>query len=103
MAFLANQTYDGPGEHAGIGRAVRLMASHAAFDFHRRVLIHEWPSHIAMALQAARLIGGHRLQRARFKRPVRIVAVDAGHRALGKPVSIGLLEARPNILVAGCA
>ena len=103
MAFLANQTYDGPGEHPGIGRTVRLVARHAAFGFHRRMLVDEWPPHIAVAFQAARFIRPDGLQRTWLEFSVRIVAIDAGHRTLRKTVGKRLLETGPDILVAGSA
>src|SRR5262245_19987326 len=56
-----------------------------------------------MAAVTARLVGGERSSGALRPASMRIVAVDAGHRALLELVSVGALEFGPRGRVAGGA
>src|SRR5262252_8901587 len=76
---------------------MRLMTGRAALQPHRRVFKREGPALIAMALEAARLIGRNHPHRSRRKAPMRIVAIHAGHGAFGKPMLVGPLELRPDV------
>ena len=69
----------------------------AAFQLHRGVLEDEGAALIAVAIDAARLVGLDGLDLARQEAAVRIVAIDAGHGAFRQPVLVGPLEARPDI------
>src|SRR5689334_5778560 len=51
-------------------------------------------------LMQAGLVGLDSLDLARQEAAVRIVAIDAGHGAFGEPVTVGPLEAGPDIRVA---
>ena len=86
MAFEAYQPYFLADQHLRVRRPVRHMAALAAFLPDRSVLEGEWPAFIAMALEAARLIGARHAHEAGLEAAVRIVAIDAGHRVFGNPV-----------------
>ena len=72
-----------------------FVAGRAAFKTNRRVIENEGPALVAMALQAARLVGGNGLHRARQNAPVRIVAIDARYRAFRNLVPMRTLKRRP--------
>ena len=79
---------------------MRLVARHAALQADRRVLVGEGPGLVAMALEAARLVGADGLDGARQEAAVRVVAVHAGHGAFRQPVLVRPLEAGPHVRVA---
>src|SRR5438270_6731272 len=72
------------------------MAARAAFKSYRRVLEGERASFIAVASQASGLVRSEHLQHGRSHGSVRVVAIDAGHRALGQLVMDRPLELRPD-------
>ena len=79
------------------------MARRAAFKAHRRVLESERPALVAVAVEASRLVRGEDLRHRRPDAAVRIVAIDAAHRAFRQLVVIGPLELRPHVEVAARA
>jgi hypothetical protein len=100
------QTYllhNRPRQHAWIGRPVRLMARGATFKAHRCVFKGEWAAFVSMALEAARFVGGKALSHRRSYASVRVVAIDAGHRAFRYPVMKWILKLRHYVGVAGGA
>jgi hypothetical protein len=52
----------------------------------------KWTAFIAMAIQASRLIRAERLRHRGLHAAMRIVTIDATHRALGQLVVKGLLK-----------
>ena len=89
-----------PCQHPRIGRAVWLMASLAALESHGRVLERKRSPLVGMAAKAARLVGCECLQQTRVRCPVRIVAIDAGHRALREAVRMRLSKLAPGACMA---
>src|SRR5262249_31183919 len=83
-----------------IRRPVRHMARGASFQPHRSVLEREWPGFIAVTIDARHLVRSSRLYGAWQHRSVRVVAIDAAHRAFRQSMLVRLLEARPNIGMA---
>lgn len=82
---------------------MRLVATAAALESHRSVFKGERPALVAVAAEAIGLIGSeHRLHR-RPHAAVRIVAIDAAHRAFRQSMVLRLLELRPDILVTSGA
>ena len=100
VAFHADEPNLRPGEHARIGGTVRLMARRTALQSHGSMFENEGASLIAMTLEAARLVGIHRLNGFRQEGSMRIVAVHAGHGALRQLMGIRFLKAGPDIGVA---
>src|ERR1700730_2464640 len=68
-------------EQLGIAGSVRGMADRAAFDFRRRMLEHEGPLLVGMALHAGGVSSGIEARLFLFESPVRIVAIAALPRA----------------------
>jgi len=79
------------------------MTAPAPFKAHRGVLECKGAALVAMAIEATRLIGGKYLSHGRPEAAMRVMAVDAGHRALGQFVMVGPLKLRPNIGVTTLA
>ena len=73
------------------------MTGGASLEAHGAMLEGKWTSLIAVAAQAPRFIGGETLRHRRPDAAVRIVAIDAAHRAFGKFVVSGPLKLRPHI------
>ena len=103
VALQADQAHFRTRQHPWIGRAMRLMAGHTAFETHRPVLERERSALVAMAVQASRLVRGEGLRHRGADTAVRIVAVDATHRAFRQLMMIGLLKLRPDIDMAARA
>ena len=103
VALQANQAHFVTNQHAWIGRAVRLMTGHAAFEAHWRMFEHEGTTLIAVALEAGRLIAECNPHGLRHGAPVRIMTVGARHRAFGQAMLVRLLKRRPNRKMAGRA
>src|SRR5277367_5014914 len=76
------------------------MAGGAAFEPYRSVLECERPALVAVAIQASRLVRREGLGHPRTHAAVRIVAIDAAHRALGQLVMIGPLKLSPHVEMA---
>jgi hypothetical protein len=100
VALQAHEADLRPGEHARVGRAVRLMAGHTTFEPHGGMLVSERPSLVAMALEAAGFVGVGGLDGPRQEAAVWIVAIHAGHGALRHPMLEWLLKAGPHIRMA---
>src|SRR3954447_806680 len=80
---------------------MRLVTGGARLGFHGRMLEDERPALVGVTLEAARLVRIHRPQYAAGEdAAVRVVAIYAGHRALGDAMLEGALETRPHIDVA---
>ncbi len=92
----------GPGQHARVGGAVRLMARCTAFQPHRCVLESERAALVAMARQAPGFVELH-FGNARQRLAMRIVTIDTGHRPLRDGMTMGLLKLGPGPGVAGRA
>jgi hypothetical protein len=92
-----------PGEHARICRAVRFMASGAAFEPHRRVFVGERTPLVAVAFEAAGFVPRNGLDLLGPETAVWIMAVDAGHRAFVQVMAVGTLELGPGVHMAGSA
>ena len=103
MAFLADEPYLGAGERHGVCRAVYLVTGLAALSFHRSVLKNKRSALIAMALVTAWLVGVGRLHRTLQQRPVRVMAIDARHRAFRQLVAERPLEVSPYLGMAAGA
>ena len=94
----------GARQHPRVGRAVRLMAGAAAFQpSPERARRRKGPALVAVALEAARLVGIARLDHLRQEAAVRIVAIHAGHGAFRQAVLVGALKAGPDVGVASGA
>ena len=83
VALQADQPHFLPDQHFRVRRAMRHMAALAAFFTHRGVFESERPAFVAMAVEAAGLIGAGD-PHCRFETAVRIMAVDARHRVFGE-------------------
>lgn len=94
--FLARQ-------HPRIRRAVRLVAAAATFKTDYRMLEGERTAFIPMTVETSWFIGGEYPGHCRPHGAVRIVAIDAGHGALGQLVVVGPLELCPDIDVTARA
>ena len=92
VAFQAEQAHLRPRQHTRIGRTMRLVAGHTTFKTHRLVLERERPALVAMAVEAPRLVRREALRHGRANTAVRIVTVDAAHRAFRQLVMIGPLK-----------
>jgi hypothetical protein len=90
-------------QQARVRRAVRLMATGTTLQPYRRMLKGKRTPFIAMAFKAARLVSKRSAHRLGLKTTMRIVTVDAGHRAFGKTVFIRTLKRSPHRQMAGCA
>jgi hypothetical protein len=64
------------------------------------VLKGEWTALVSMALEAARLVGGETLRHRGTNASMRVVAINAGHRAFGHPVMKRFLKLRYDVGVA---
>ena len=82
---------------------MRLVTAVAAFETHRRMLEGERSALIAVAAEAIRFIRSERGPHRRPGTAVRIVAIDAAHRAFRQPMMIRFLELRPDIQMASRA
>lgn len=87
-------------QHLRVLRAVWQMACRATFYFYGRMFEREGSAQVAVAAVATRVVRIDGLDHARSHRPVRVVAVNAVHRAFGQTVVIGFLEAGPDGLMA---
>ncbi len=103
MALQANQADFLTDEHAWIHRSMRLMTRATALEAHRCVLKCEGPAFVSMTSHATAIVSGIGLTHRLGDRPVRVVAVHAGHRPFGHSVMVGLLKGSPYIHVAGGA
>lgn len=109
VAFQTLQMDFGPREHAGIGRAVRLMAGPAAFLAYGRMLKNKRPAEAAVAIEAAGFVRGNGRQMIRQCTAVWVMATRAFDAALLETVPVRALElsnrcgvARAAILRGGC-
>src|SRR5215471_7752106 len=100
VTFHADEPHVSPRQHPRIRRPVRLMARAAPFEPHRSVVERKRPHLIAVTLGAGPFVGPHRLNRARRRRAMRVVAIDAAHCAFRQTMLVWLLKARPNIGMA---
>lgn len=104
MAFQALETDFMARQHPRIGRAMRFMAGAAAFHPHRGMFEGEWAALVAMAAEAAGLVGRDFPQRIRAQQPaVRIMAIHALHATFLKTVAVGLLKLGHGGGMAGAA
>ena len=108
MALKAYQPHLMLGQRPRIRRSMRLMARPAAFQLHRRMVERERSAFIAVAAEAARLIGGrspsHYREPRGLPRPAMgIVAIGAVHGILGQLVPIRLLKRSPHAQMARSA
>src|SRR4051812_48098072 len=76
------------------------MARAAAFQADRSMFKRKRPALISVTLEAARLVGIGGLNRARELRAVRIVAIDASHRAFWHAMLKRFLETCPDVRMA---
>src|SRR5580704_17227173 len=84
VALQAYQADLLPDQHARVGRSVNFMATAAAFKTYRRVLTGEWSALAAVTLQTSAFVGGENLRHRGPDPAMRVVAIHATHRALGK-------------------
>jgi hypothetical protein len=103
MAFQADRTDLTAREHTGIGGAVRLMATTAAFESYGGMFKGKRTTLVSVAFEATRFIGAEALRESGTTAPVGIVAIDATHGALRNAMMQRLLELRHHIDVAGRA
>ncbi len=104
VALQADEAHLVAGQHARIGRAVRLVAGRAAFQPHRRVLVGKRTALVAVALEAARLVGRHRLERTVASRlPCGLWQSTQDMAPLGQLVRVRPLERGPLRRVAARA
>ena len=99
MTLEADQPHFVADERARVGGSMRLMATAASLEADGSMIEGEWPALITMAGDATALVGGEGLSHGIFEASVRIVAVDAIHRILHEPVTVGLLKRSPDIQV----
>ena len=100
MAFETDLVHVIPRQHSGIQRTVWVMTGGATFEAHRSVLESEGPAFIAVAPETGGFVGIELAAQRGTDAAVRIVAVDATHRALRQTVVIGFLEGPPHVLMA---
>lgn len=87
---LQTQQVDlGRAQEARIGRAMRCVATHAAFRFYRHVLVDEWPLLIGVALVANRVAAGSGTHLAQCRGAMNVVAVAAGDESLVHTMVVG--------------
>jgi hypothetical protein len=85
-----------PGEHPGVGGAMRFMTGSATLKANGGVLEGEGAADLRVALEASRFVGGCELHHARTEASVRVVAIDARHGVLHQAVGERLLKGRPD-------
>lgn len=86
---LQTQQVDlGHAQEARIGRAVRCMATHAAFRLHRHVLVDEGSLLVGVALVANRVPAGSGTHLAQRRSAMRVMAVAAGDEPLIHPMVV---------------
>src|SRR5262249_54204122 len=90
-------------QHPGIRRPVQLVTTPTAPEPHHRVLEREWAAFVAVALEAAGLVGREKLHHSGPHAAMRIVAVHTGHGAFGKAVMVRFLKLAPGAGMAACA
>ena len=90
-------------EHSRIRRAVRRVARRASFESHGAVFEGERSSLVAMTVEAAGLIRSEGLLHHCLNAAVRIMTIDAAHRAFGHAMMKRLLELRRDGQMAGLA
>ena len=95
VAFQAQRWRFVTRQHSRIRRSVRLVTRCAAFLFDHRMLEYERSALVAVAFQAPGLVAERRLHAVRAKTRVRIVAIDAGHRALRQTMLVWPVESGP--------
>ena len=103
MALQTHLLHLRPVEHARIRRTVRRVAGRTSLESHRTMLEGERPAFVAMAIEASRLVRAERLRHRGLHAAVRIVAIDAAHRALRQLVMKRLLELRRDRQMAAFA
>jgi hypothetical protein len=81
MALQAELVHLGPGQQMRIGRAMGRVASHAALDLYRRMLVLERSSFVGMAIEANCLLRSRGSKLMSLRRAVRIVAITALHKS----------------------
>jgi hypothetical protein len=84
MALKANEADFLANEHARVRRAVRFMARTTGLKAHGSVFEREGAAFVAMAAEASRFIRREGPHHSRAEASMRIVAIDARHRALWK-------------------
>lgn len=92
VALQALQVHLGSVEEPGIGRTVRLMAGVATFLANRCVFEDKRAAQVAMALDAAWLVGAGGGLVAGESTTVRVVAIGATDGAVGESMLIGAEE-----------
>ena len=95
---VALQAYGGhlvTGQHSWIRRPMRFVTRGATFLLDHGMFEYKRAALIAMALQAAWLVSERRLHAVCAKARVRIVAIDAGHRAFRQSMLVRPVECRP--------
>ena len=90
-----------PHQHQAIGAAVGIVADHAAFHPHGRVLINVGPAFFHVALDAGLPVGG--IQAGAIDAAVRVMTVRTLHQALRHPVVHRQGELRLDVAMAGKA
>ena len=90
VALQAERVHIAPGKQSRIGRAVRVVAGCAAFDFDYRMLKNKRPRRFRMALHADGIHLGRSLKALLLEGSMRIVAVAAAHQTLIHLVMEGL-------------
>lgn len=78
------------------------MTGAAALEPHRGVFEGKRPTFIGVTPKAAGLVGGESTDLLRPEGSMRVVAIDTGHRALRKTVSMGPLKLRPRAGMTAC-
>jgi hypothetical protein len=92
VALEADESFLVALQHAWVRRSMRLMASSATFQFHRRMFKCERPALVAVALETTGLIAIHRLQHLESRSAMRIVAIGARHGAFGDRMMMRAIE-----------
>jgi len=100
VALQTNQSYFLAGQHPWIRGPMGFVTSPATFEAHWCVLKRKRTAFIAVALETSGLIGREDLIHRRPYTAVRIVTIDAGHRAFRHPVMKRFLELTPDRDVA---
>jgi hypothetical protein len=93
VTFQTDEPHLMPREHPRIRRTVHLVTGAAALQPHRGVLERERSPLVRVASQTARIICCEVSHLQWTERTVRVMAIGAGHRSLGKPVPLWMRPA----------
>src|SRR5262249_16464896 len=103
VAFQADEVNLGALQQPWVRGTVRRMASCAAFDFYRFVLIDKWSSFVRMAFETDRVLRCSWAQLRVKKAAVRVMAIDTLHEAFVDAMVKRLIELQLRFQMAAVA